>query len=227
MIGKLSFACKVVPAGHIFLRQLIDLSCSVSKLHHHIRITNEARLDLLWWSDFLPSWSGTSMILESKWTLSSAMQLFTDASGSKGWGAFWSNHWLESEWSPEQSVQDIVWKELYAIVSTVNTSGHLLSRWKILFHHDNSTVVDIWQKGSTHCKEIMALVHLLYFCAAHYNIHIMITHMAGINNNIADAISRLQMERFRSLAPAANLQPDPIRALPTLTSVNCGTNASP
>ena len=88
MIGKLSFVCKVVPAGRIFLRRLIDLSCSVSKLHHHIRITNEARLDLSWWSDFLPLWSGTSMILESKWTLSSAMQLFTDASGSKGWGAF-------------------------------------------------------------------------------------------------------------------------------------------
>ena len=70
------------------------------------------------------------MILESKWTLSSAMQLFTDASGSKGWGAFWSNHWLQSEWSPEQSVQDIVWKELYAIVSAVNTWGHLWSRRK-------------------------------------------------------------------------------------------------
>ena len=65
MIGKLSFAYKVVPAGPIFLHRLIDLSCSVSKLHHHICITNEARLDLLWWSDFLPSWSGTSMILES------------------------------------------------------------------------------------------------------------------------------------------------------------------
>ena len=70
----------------------------------------------------------------------------------------------------------------------------------------------------------MALVRLLYFCAARRNIHIMITHIAGINNNIADAISRFQMERFRTLAPAANLQPDPIRALPTLTSA---TNASP
>ena len=86
LISKLSFACKVVPAGRIFLRLLIDLSCSVSKLHHHIRMTSEARQDLIWWSNFLPSWSGTSMILDSKWTLSSAMQLFTDTSGSKGWG---------------------------------------------------------------------------------------------------------------------------------------------
>ena len=44
IIGKRSFVCKVVPAGRIFLHRLIDLSCSVSKLHHNIRITNEARL---------------------------------------------------------------------------------------------------------------------------------------------------------------------------------------
>ena len=102
IIGKLSFACKVIPARCIFLCRLIDLSSSVSKLYHHIHLTNEACLDLLWWSDFLPSWSGTSMILDSKWTFSSAMQLFTDASRSKGWGAYWANHWVLAKWSPEQ-----------------------------------------------------------------------------------------------------------------------------
>ena len=121
LIGKLSFACKVVPAGRIFLRRLIDLSCSVTRLHHHIRITNEARLDLQWWLNFLPGWSRTSLILDSEWTISSAMDLFTDASGSKGWGAFWSNKWLQAEWSSEQAMHDIVWKELCAIVCTVNT----------------------------------------------------------------------------------------------------------
>ena len=37
LIGKLSFACKVVPAGHIFLHHLIDLSMTVKYVHHHIR----------------------------------------------------------------------------------------------------------------------------------------------------------------------------------------------
>ena len=113
LIGKLSFACKVVPAGRIFL---IDLSCSVTRLHYHIRITNDARLDLQWWLNFLPEWSGTSLILDSEWTISSVMHLFTDASGS-GWGAFWTNKWLQAEWSSEQVMHeqvmhDIVWKEL-------------------------------------------------------------------------------------------------------------------
>ena len=66
----------------------------------------------------------------------------------------------------------------------------------------------------------MTLVRTLYFCAARYNMHIMITHITGTNNCIADAISRFQMDRFRSLAPQANPQADPILALPTPSSAN-------
>ena len=36
LTGKLSFAAKVIPAGRIFLRRLIDLTTLVKKLHHHI-----------------------------------------------------------------------------------------------------------------------------------------------------------------------------------------------
>ena len=89
LIRKLSFSCKVLPAGRIFLRRLINLSTTVKQLHHHIRLISEARLDLQWWLTFLPYWSGRSLILESHWTLNGTMHLFTDASGSKGWGAYW------------------------------------------------------------------------------------------------------------------------------------------
>jgi len=83
LIGKLSFSCKVLPAGRIFLHRLIDLSTTVNKLHHHIHLTMEVQLDLHWWLTFLPHWSGRSLILDSHWTLNSTMELFTDASGKR------------------------------------------------------------------------------------------------------------------------------------------------
>ena len=46
LIGKLSFLCKILPAGQIFLCRLIDLTTTVKHLHHHIRITTNARLDM-------------------------------------------------------------------------------------------------------------------------------------------------------------------------------------
>ena len=62
-IGKLSFTVKVIPASRIFLRRLIDLSTTVKKLHHHITLTAGARVDIQLWQDFLPGWSGVSLIL--------------------------------------------------------------------------------------------------------------------------------------------------------------------
>lgn len=88
LIGSLSFACKVVPAGRIFLRRLIDLSKTVVKLHHHIRLSAEAKADLQRWHECLPHWDGVSFMLDPHWSTATALQLFTDASGSYGCGGF-------------------------------------------------------------------------------------------------------------------------------------------
>ena len=76
------------------------------------------------------------------------MHLFTDASGSDGWGAYWSGHWLQAHWTPTQKSMDITWKELYAIVIAVHMWGPSWQWQKILFHCDNQAVVDIWKEGS-------------------------------------------------------------------------------
>ena len=62
LIGKLSFSCKVLLAGRIFLRRLIDLSTTVRQMHHHIRLTADVRLDMRWWLDLLPQWSGKTFL---------------------------------------------------------------------------------------------------------------------------------------------------------------------
>ena len=95
LAGKLSFACKVVPSGCIFLCRLIDLSNTVKRLYHHIRLTTDTHLDLQWRLDFLPCCSGKTLILDSHWTPSTRMQLFTDAFGKNGWGAYWAGRWLQ------------------------------------------------------------------------------------------------------------------------------------
>ena len=53
---------------------------------------------------------------------------------------------------------------------------------------------------------------MLYFCAAQHNIHVLVTHVAGTDNSIADAFSRFQVHRFHQLAPEAAANPDTIHA---------------
>ena len=55
LIGKLAFACKVSPAGRIFLRRLLDTAHSVDQLEHKIHIDDEALQDILWWQNGLVS----------------------------------------------------------------------------------------------------------------------------------------------------------------------------
>ena len=89
---------------------------------------------------------------------------------------------------------DITWKEL-CICYYYSSSylGSTIWQWqKILIHCDYQAVVKIWKSGSTHAKEPVALVHLLYYCAARYNINVCIVHITGVNNEIAGCLSHFQ-----------------------------------
>ena len=64
---------------------------------------------------------------------STNMQLYTNASGNHGWGAYWSGKWLQIQWSEAQLQMDITWKELFAIVMAVHTYlGNTLTEVKDL-----------------------------------------------------------------------------------------------
>ena len=83
-----------------------------------------------------------------------------------------------------------------------------------MVHCDNSAVVNIWKKGITKCAEVMALVCVLHFCAAQHSIHVLVTHVAGTDNSIADALSRFQVHCVHQFAPEAAASPHTIGTWP-------------
>ena len=91
LIGKLSFAGKVLPAGQIFIRSLIDLATTAKTLSHWVNLSQDTRADIEWWQHVLPSWPGKSYFLTTSWQLSPEMQLFTDTAGSHGFGPAGTN----------------------------------------------------------------------------------------------------------------------------------------
>ena len=118
LIGKLSFAGKLLPAGQIFIRRLIDLATTAKTLSHRVNLSQDTRANIEWWQRVLPSWPGKSYFLTTLWQLSPEMQLFIDAARSHGFGACWSRQWLCRRWleQHQQKSFSIAWKELYAIV---------------------------------------------------------------------------------------------------------------
>ena len=92
LISTLSFAAKVIKPGRIFLRRLIDLSTSITKLHHHISLDSEARADISWWIDFMPFWNGIALFQEDP-VSSTELDLYTDAL-KVGCGGLLSQKWF-------------------------------------------------------------------------------------------------------------------------------------
>ena len=93
LIGKLAFLCKIVRHGCIFLRRLIALSTTVTHLHHRLYLNANARADIQWWHQFLPSWKETSIIPEPFTTTNKDLHLFTDSS-KMGMGAIYGTQWI-------------------------------------------------------------------------------------------------------------------------------------
>ena len=139
LIGKLSFATKVVPAGRLFLRRLIDLSTTVDRLHHHLHIGAEARADLEWWAHFLPQWNDCAKFLEPQWSSPASLKMYTDASGSHGFGAYFDRAWLRGTWSPHQTLphHSIQWQELFTILVAASAWSQKLCSRRVTFHCDN------------------------------------------------------------------------------------------
>ena len=62
----------------------------------------------------------------------------------------------------------------------------------------------------------MSLIRQALFVAASHNFDMRVTHVAGVNNPAADALSRLQLRRFRNLHPTAAASATPVP--PALTA---------
>ena len=213
LVGSLAFASKVVKSGRTFVRRLIDLAYSVSRLGHHISLNRNARADIQWWIDFLPSWNGIELIQHDLRT-SSDLSLFTDASDI-GMGGVFDDKWFSTTWPLHFSGDNCStnFQELFAIFTAITIWADMLSNKQILIHCDNQTIVSVINAGT--CKSsttIMTVIRKLFFVCARHNISILAKHIPGHFNDQADALSRLQVARFNHLHPTAAKNPTSVPA---------------
>ena len=79
-VGHLSHASLVISQGRAFLHRLFSCLKLVHSPHHHVRITSEARADILWWDCFVQGWNGLSFMAPS----SPSIHVYSDAAWYMG-----------------------------------------------------------------------------------------------------------------------------------------------
>ena len=200
LVGLLNFACSVIRPGQAFLHRLIDLTVGVSMPSHYIRLNKEVKEDLHLWLSFLSNFNGKSFFLEDTWLNSPKLNLFTDASGALGFGAIFGSHWCYGEWPSTWQYQNIAILEFYPIALSLYLWGAAISNQCILFFTDNEALVHVINKQTCKDRVLMAFVRKLVSICLHH-ILFKAKHIPGVHNQLADALSRLQVQTFRHLAP--------------------------
>ncbi|XP_033759499.1 uncharacterized protein LOC117341746 [Pecten maximus] len=212
LLGHLNFASRIILPGRPFVSYLINLSTTVKALHDFVYLTKECRTDLRFWLTFLQQWNGVNMFYNIHLITSHELDLYTDASATISFGGYFRGKWFSSPWPsdiPEvkETSLSIAYKELYPIVVAAILWGSLWAKQQIVFWCDNEATVAIVNKGRSKYLYIMELMRKLTWCACIHNFNFRSKHVPGNCNSISDSLSRLQIRRFRNLAPQADLKP--------------------
>ena len=190
------------------MRRMYSYVSSQMKPHHHLRITQEMRSDMEVWMTFLNHLSVfcRPFMDFDEWTAED-INMYLDASGSLrtgGLGAFCENSWTYHVWNYsflKKVKPSIEYLELYALTVGVLKWIHRFRNRKIYLFCDNTSVHDMVNDSSSHCKNCMILIRILTVHSMIHNVRVFVKYVESRKNELADALSRLDMVRFWDKAP--------------------------
>ena len=139
-----------------------------------------------------------------------SLAITSDASGTWGCGAFHNDKWFQLRWPEAIQEVHITIKELVTIVLAVAVWGDHWRGKNVMSHCDNAAVVAIINKGDCKEQEAMHLLRCLEFLKAKYQFSLYASHISGVNNDLADALSRDNLHYFMLHRPQAQLSPTPL-----------------
>lgn len=122
LLGLLVFACRIMPMGRVFSRRLSLATRGIARPEHRIRLTRPLKLDLGIWRSFLHTYNGHTCCQEAE-VSSADIDLYTDASGSLGFGAIFGLNWCSGEWPASWRevgfCRNLTLLELFPIVAAI------------------------------------------------------------------------------------------------------------
>ena len=178
---------------------------------HHSRLNKEFFRDLTMWNAFLVGWNGRSFFLDTTVTPPD-LELYTDASGSVGFGGYFRGQRFQGRWPPHMQIHrergiSIEWQELFPIVVACAIWFPHFSGKRVQFWCDNESVVAIINSGHSKAPRILDLLRFLVLISMKHNFFVRVRHVPGVSNEIADALSCFQDACFRAAAPKAEQTP--------------------
>ena len=208
LIGTLQHASRVIRPGRSFMSRALALLKGAKRTRHsNIRLNKEFRSDLLWWHAFASHWNGASLVIHDR---SPQFTLTSDASGHWGCGAWHESAWFQLAWDEASTHLGIAPKELVPIIIGAVVWGHTWTGGRVLARCDNAAVVAVINKRSCHDTHLMQMLRCLFFLEALHQFHITAMHLPGVENVLADRLSRNCLTAFKGHSDLFDADPTPI-----------------
>lgn len=212
LLGMLVFTSRVIPMGRVFTKRLYKATCGVKSPSAHIRVTVQMREDLRMWSHFIDGFNGRC-VWQDEFTSIQSLNFFTDAAGSSGYGAFFNGRWSAERW-PDLWIQrgyhkNVTLLELFPVLVSLVIWGEEFRGKRLLLYSDNKGVVFAINCQSSKSDPVVTILRQIVLYCLKLNVWLKASYLEGEKNLIADSLSRLQIQRFRDLAPEADLYGTP------------------
>ena len=236
LCGYLNFLNKAVYPGRPYMRRMYAKYAAICeknnanhtnevnpkqlKLYHHIRLDKEFKQDCKIWLSFLsdPKLKNVvhrPMIDLNQFATSDQIHFYTDASAAKklGYGCVYGTKWAYGQWESDfiqVHKPSIEFLELYALCVGLLTWETYLSNCRIIIHCDNTAVVNMVNNLASKCEKCMKLIRILTLNGLTFNRRVSVKYIKSADNNLADALSQLDLKRFRRDRPFMNKTPNSI-----------------
>jgi hypothetical protein len=191
IVGLLNFATRVLPAGRSFCSRLIAAGkAAAGRRAKVVFLGQEFHADIRWWIRSLRVTNGISIISEAAWKPETTIHVECDAAGRVGGGGVVGSSWTQIFWTEEQMGWGIAVLELVMVIVCCATWGHLWRGRHIMFHSDNMAVVCAIRARRVRDPHLMAWVRELHYLETSFCMEVRVVHIAGVDNTLADLISR-------------------------------------
>ena len=207
LIGKLQFAARCVKSGRIFLARLLNWLRTTNRKDSY-PVTQEARLDILWWTTFMKQYNGTSII----WLHQEPHpdQLMATDANLTGYGGISGQEFFKGTFPEHLKGKNIATLEMWAVYIALQTWKHKFTGRYFWIHVDNEAVATVLNTGRSRCTELQYLLRQIAYIAASNQFIIKAKHIMGVTNRVPDWLSRwgeAQARRnFRAMAREKSLK---------------------
>ena len=187
-MGNLVYIQKCVHSARVFINRILALFHKNSG-KKRIYLDHKFHRDIAWFPEFLPVVNGITYF--KKLEVDKEQNLFLDASLT-GSGCMWRNRVYAT---PVIDIPNfhlaIVHLEMLNVIIALRLWGGHWRHMHIAIVCDNYSVVQVIMSGKTKDPFLALCIRNIWLLTAYNDIDLLVRHIPGIDNTLADTLSRI------------------------------------